>query len=297
MATFTVDGKQVSYQEYLKVEVEKERRESAKQWTLKQEALGLLQQIGRAYRAYQQFLEDHPELAMQVPEGQIPNQHLYEQLRENLGHANDAPRCMFVKPDGLRCGSPRLKNGELCYTHQRMERSRSVRLRMPPLEDANSIQVAIMEVNRGLLDQQIGIKEAALLHYSLRTAAANLRRVTFHKASEEMVLEDTPAKTEEKAAPEDTAERYQKYRYETIDPDLRARLMEIGDEVDRRMVEREKAAAAAEPERALEAGIEPMRPHLTDGYHNSLGSHVTAPDRTEPEEKTRADPFPSQETE
>lgn len=266
MATFTVDGKQVSYREYLKVEVEKERKESARRWALKQQALELLRQIGRAYRAYQQFLGDHPELAMQVPEGEIPNQHLYEQLLENLGHANEAPRCMYVKPDGLRCGSPRLKTGELCYTHQRMERARALRVRMPPLEDANSIQVAIMEVHRALLDHQIGAKEAGLLLYGLQTAAANLGRVNFHEAPEEMVLEDTTAKTEEKAAPEDTPEHYQKYRYETIDPDLRERLMEIGDEVDRRMLAREKAAAAPiVPERALEAGLEPALPYLTDG--------------------------------
>src|SRR5215467_245591 len=153
MSAFVVDGRQVSYQEYVKAEVERERRESARLWELKQTALRLVQKIGEAYRAYEQFLEDHPELAMQMPEGQIPNQRLYEQLRENLGRANDAPRCMYVKPDGLRCGSPRLKTGELCYTHQRMERARSQRLRMPPPEDGNSVLLAIAEVSKALLDQ------------------------------------------------------------------------------------------------------------------------------------------------
>src|SRR5215470_14844970 len=247
MSGFVVDGKHVSYQEYVKAEVEKERREAARQWELKQTALKLVQQIGEAYRAYTQFLEDHPELAMQMPEGQIPNQHLYEQLRENLGKANDAPRCMYVKPDGLRCGSPRLKAGELCYTHQRMERARSLRLRMPPLEDGNSIQVAIMEIDRGLLDHQITSKDAGLLFYSLQIATANLKNVTFHKNANEMVLEQTQAKTAEKAVAEDTPGRYEKYRYETIDPDLRVKLMEIGDEVDRRMAEREKGATPTLP--------------------------------------------------
>jgi hypothetical protein len=79
MSGFVVDGKHVSYQEYVKAEVEKERRESARLWELKQTALKLVQQIGESYphpsyRAYTQFLEDHPELAMQMPEGQIPNQ-------------------------------------------------------------------------------------------------------------------------------------------------------------------------------------------------------------------------------
>jgi hypothetical protein len=260
MSAFVVDGRQVSYQEYVRVEVERERRESARVWELKQTALMLVQKIGQAYREYEQFLEDHPELAMQMPEGQIPNQKLYEQLRENLGRANDSPRCMYVKPDGVRCGSPRLKTGELCYTHQRMERARSLRVRMPPLEDANSIQVAIMEVNKALLDHQICAKDAGLLLYGLQTAAANVGKCTFHKNREEMVLEDTEAKIEEKAVPEDTGERYEKYRYETIDPDLKAKLMEIGDEADRRMAQRERAAAA----RVLEAGTEGQRACLPE---------------------------------
>jgi hypothetical protein len=269
MSGFVVDGKHVSYQDYVKAEVEKERREAARQWELKQTALKLVQQIGDAYQAYTQFLEDHPELAMQMPEGQIPNQHLYEQLRENLGRANDAPRCMYVKPDGLRCGSPRMKGGELCYTHQRMERARSLRLRMPPLEDANSIQVAIMEVDRAMLDHQITSKDAGLLLYSLQIATANLKNVTFHKNSAEMVLEQTEAKTSEKAVAEDTPGRYERYRYEMIDPDLRARLTEIGDEVDRRMMERERAAEG-DPSRILEAGAVIPQAGLLDAPNEAI---------------------------
>ena len=104
MTTFTVDGRQVTYQEYLKIELEKEHRESARRWALRQEALGHLRRVGDAYREYEQFLEDHPDLGMKMPEGEIPNQQVYEKLRENLGRANEAPRCMYIKPDGLRCG-------------------------------------------------------------------------------------------------------------------------------------------------------------------------------------------------
>ena len=255
MSAFVVDGKQVSYQEFLKVEVERERRESARLWELKQTALKLVQQIGEAYRAYEVFLEDHPELAMQMPEGQIPNQKLYEQLRENIGRANDAPRCMYVKPDGVRCGSPRMKGGELCYTHQRMDRARSLRVRMPPLEDPNSIQVAIMEVSRALLDHQITSKDAGLLFYGLKIAARNIDKCTFHKNPGEMELEDSKAKIAERAVPVDTPERYEKYRYENIDPDHRAELMDLGARIDRRHAEKERAAAERiTAERALGAG-------------------------------------------
>jgi hypothetical protein len=49
MSGFVVDGKHVSYQDYVKAEVEKERREAARLWELKQTALKLVQQIGEAY--------------------------------------------------------------------------------------------------------------------------------------------------------------------------------------------------------------------------------------------------------
>src|SRR5215472_9106739 len=262
MSAFVVDGKSVGYQEYLKAEVEREQRESARLWELKNTALLLVQKIGEAYRAYTEFLEDHPELAMQMPEGQIPNQKLYEQMRENLGRANDSPRCMYVKPAGIRCGSPRLKGGELCYTHQRMERARSLRVRMPPLEDANSIQVAIMEVHRAILDQAISSKDAELLLSGLRIAARNIGKCTFHKDPGEMALEDSKANVAERAVPVDTPERYEKYRYEMIDPDLRAKLNEIGDEHDRRMLAKEKAAAAS---LELGKGVEVQRACLGEG--------------------------------
>lgn len=262
MGGFVVDGRHVSYQEYVKAEVERERREAARQWELKQTALKMVQKIGEAYREYEVFLEDHPELAMQMPEGQIPNQKLYEQLRENLGRADDAPRCMYVKPDGIRCGSPRMKTGEFCYTHQRMERARSLRVRMPPLEDPNSIQLAIMEVNKALLDHVISAKDAGLLLYGLQTAAANVGKCTFHKNGGEMALEDSEAKTEEKAVVEEVPGGYEQYRYNMIDPDLRAKLAEIGDEVDRRMAEKEKARLQR---LQLEAGATFTPPALTEG--------------------------------
>src|SRR5205823_14269616 len=51
---------------------------------------------------------------------------------------------------------------------------------LPPLEDANGIQSAIMEVARALLQNKIDRKTAGLLFYALQTASANLKqRVKF----------------------------------------------------------------------------------------------------------------------
>lgn len=97
-----------------------------------------------------------------------------------------APRCHHIKVDGIRCGSPALRARRLCYFHNRI-RSRRKLSALPPLEDANSVQVAIMLVTRGILDQSLDLKTGALLLYALQTASANLKRVDFERTPWSMV--------------------------------------------------------------------------------------------------------------
>ena len=141
-----------------------------------------------------------------------------------------------------------------------------MRVRMPPLEDANSIQVAIMEVQRAILDHAITVKDAELLMAGLRIAARNIAKCTFHKSPQEMEMQDSKANVAERAVPVDTPERYEKYRCEMIDPDLRAKLNEIGDEHDRRMMQKERARAAA---LELGKGVDVPRACLGEGATQS----------------------------
>jgi hypothetical protein len=60
--------------------------------------------------------------------------------------------------------------------------------RMPVLEDANSIQCAIMQVMSLLLGGQIEHKTAALLLYGLQTASANLRHTMFEPYPRQVVI-------------------------------------------------------------------------------------------------------------
>ena len=50
---------------------------------------------------------------------------------------------------------------------------------LPVLEDADSIQMGLVEVMRLLVTQQIDHKTAGLLLYALQTASANLKRTSF----------------------------------------------------------------------------------------------------------------------
>lgn len=109
-------------------------------------------------------------------------------------------RCQHIKVNGVQCGSPALKNRKLCHFHQRWQqgriqlnanRSRRSRysLDLPILEDANSIQVALMQGMRLLLTNQVDHRTAALLFYALQTASSNLRRTTFEPRPQQVVID------------------------------------------------------------------------------------------------------------
>ena len=50
---------------------------------------------------------------------------------------------------------------------------------LPPLDDANAVQVAITQCARGLLEGTLDEKRAMKLAYFLQLAATNLSRVAF----------------------------------------------------------------------------------------------------------------------
>jgi hypothetical protein len=100
------------------------------------------------------------------------------------------PRCEHLKVNGTQCGSPALRRNHFCFFHKRWQETRIVlnanrarrgraALDLPVLEDANSIQVSLMQVMRLILSGQIDPKTAGLLLYALQTASSNLSRTNF----------------------------------------------------------------------------------------------------------------------
>ena len=76
-----------------------------------------------------------------------------------------ARTCDYVKPNGHLCGSLALRGRDYCHFHvtsvQRQLRAETQRaiaqgppLELPPLEDINSIQIALMQVMNGLLQRR-----------------------------------------------------------------------------------------------------------------------------------------------
>ena len=116
-------------------------------------------------------------------------------------YPNSIPRCQHLKINGTQCGSPALKRNHLCYFHKRWQETRIVlnanrarrgraALDLPVLEDANSIQVSLMQVMRLILSGQMDTKTAGLLLYALQTASSNLRRTDFEPSTPNRVVID-----------------------------------------------------------------------------------------------------------
>jgi hypothetical protein len=113
--------------------------------------------------------------------------------------ANYPDRCQHLKINGTQCGSPALRRNRFCFFHKRFQDER-IRLSadrrrgvatfvLPVLEDANSIQIALMQVMRLLLSQQIDHKTASLLLYALQTASTNLRLTNFKPLTNDVILD------------------------------------------------------------------------------------------------------------
>jgi hypothetical protein len=152
-------------------------------------------------------------------------------------------RCQHLKTNGTQCGSPALRRNRFCYFHKRYQEER-IRLNvdrrrrgtatffLPVLEDANSIQMSLMQIVRLLLTGQIEHKTASLLLYALQTASANLRLTNFKPWVHEVILD-----------PRDAAESPLNKTNIWNDDDLEEEEEEEVDEVEQEIRQKEEEAA------------------------------------------------------
>lgn len=96
-------------------------------------------------------------------------------------------RCQHLKPNGIQCGSPSLRDQRFCFYHiqyhypdwENLPDRKGWVNALPTLEDANSIQIQIANVVKRLLLLEIDHKSAGLLLYALQTASINLKGACF----------------------------------------------------------------------------------------------------------------------
>ena len=146
-------------------------------------------------------------------------------------------RCQHLKTNGTQCGSPALRRNRFCYFHKRYQEER-IRLNvdrrrhgtatffLPVLEDANSIQMSLMQIVRLLLTGQIEHKTASLLLYALQTASANLRLTNFKPWVHEVILDpraadESPLDESHLWEDEDFAEEEEEEEVDAVEQEIR----------------------------------------------------------------------------
>jgi hypothetical protein len=102
--------------------------------------------------------------------------------------------CTHIKVNGIRCGSPSLREEVFCYFHQRMIRG----VRTPPksrlhpianFEDTHAIQASLMEVVNAIVRNQIDVPRARLVLRALSIAVRNASKTHFDCWQSDMVKE------------------------------------------------------------------------------------------------------------
>ncbi len=213
-------------------------------------------------------------------------------------YPNSIPRCQHLKVNGTQCGSPALKRNHFCYFHKRWNEARIVLnanrarrgravLDLPVLEDANSIQVSLMQIMRLILSGQIDPKTAGLLLYALQTASSNLKRINFEPVHKTCVVIDpktvdqTPL-GEDPWSTEDFEDEYEEDDQEEACEPVEAKLADLGEDKEwtAEVVPEIDAQAEAEPKSdriipriqgcAAKPGAKPSRTNLDQQVSGSI---------------------------
>ncbi len=115
----------------------------------------------------------------------------------HLDQAHRSPRCMHVRSNGVRCGSPAMRRNAFCFFHDRWL-NQPAEDTFPPLEDSNAVQVALMQVldrlrREALRPGPLDLRAVNSLLYGLQTAAFNSKRTSFDSfASRREIVTDDP---------------------------------------------------------------------------------------------------------
>src|SRR5215831_3577319 len=176
-----MDKKQLTNEKY----EELQRQKRLKRKKAREEEARLSRQLSDAYEALKEHLWRHKKTSQRITDERAVEQKIYEKLQQNLERADEAPRCAAIKADGTLCGSPKMNDHIYCFAHRQMMKGRAKTFWLPPLEDANAIQMAVMLVQRALIDDEISEKKAGLLLYSIQIAATNVHKTTFGQAQDE----------------------------------------------------------------------------------------------------------------
>jgi hypothetical protein len=137
--------------------------------------------------------------------------------------------CRHIKTNGERCGCPALREHAFCYFHRNLAQRHSrpapevptiihpidgrypqiaaePTLNLPPLEDRESIQLALSMTVGALARNTLDTKRAATLLYGLQVASANARNLKHQPSLSYLVTETTLTPAGQEIAPDEDPE-------------------------------------------------------------------------------------------
>jgi len=112
------------------------------------------------------------------------------------------PLCRHIKTNGLQCASPSLTGALYCFFHTRLYARHSPyrytpatrgylipgqHVQLEPLEDAESVQVALSVIVNALATGQLETRRATALLYGLSLASVNVRRLNSGPSASKVV--------------------------------------------------------------------------------------------------------------
>ena len=101
-----------------------------------------------------------------------------EKLRRNLEKAQKAARCRHTYLNGRQCGAPRVRGRKLCHMHERVEDAKTAVIDLRPMEDADSIQMAIRRLQGAIVEGKLNHRQIGQLAYTIQLAAWNVTRTS-----------------------------------------------------------------------------------------------------------------------
>lgn len=110
-----------------------------------------------------------------------------------MREAHQALRCQHIKLNGKRCAAPALRGRRLCHFHSRALRPKKLDYSLPLIEDATSLQFALMQVIRALQDKAMDPRCCGLMLYSLQIACSNLKRFAEEQPEPRRVVSAGPS--------------------------------------------------------------------------------------------------------
>jgi hypothetical protein len=187
MPNGTVNGKPLTTNK----QEDHQQREHEQQEQVNDQMQALAHKLAQTYEELSRLLERNPGMKRQMTEGGTREDKIYQRLKQRLKMADMAPRCQWVRQDGTSCGSPQMKQHIYCFAHMQMAEARTLMLMLPVAEDANAIQIGLMQIQKALIEDRISMKKAGLLLYSMQLAMTNVGQTTFGKAKDEEMVRET----------------------------------------------------------------------------------------------------------